>query len=510
MPTLIREVFVRETTPSSSDDGGLQSLSREVIIGQVHRGDVSPTSRSCDLFAQKPHAKPLMLSPTVDFQKRMDERWQCPPPPCVRRIPMIINGNAAVFDRQDLVDLSSGVTVIGTVNSKAVAKNQGSFDYGTGGSIEYRHQVEHDGKDAKVRIASREKQGAEEGYRRHYIKEEDKSNEEAASLALKVKLAQGKRSQIEREELEAEDLGAEEKQLTDEARPQRGAKAKGGRPIKENQADAVMTEAVDAKSTQTEQFAKEDETCAAATEVKQQSEEAERRCQVQGKSRLRKKKETRSSSEDSATQGREKIRKVYTNHQTLTAKHDISALSSFATKKQSTRPSSLAKKLLKPRFEVNDKVFAPWWPNTKRKSQPSWYSGVITGYNIVKTAGKYGPTRHYTVRFDDDNQELQGIEEAYVFSLEDYNLSMLGQKGGSGRTRWIGVKNITDKNSSDLWANVVGWYEASIDGEIHSFSRLSDALRTFDANVIAKKGDKVKKSELNLPNEVVHKSNRSK
>ncbi|KAL3799419.1 hypothetical protein HJC23_013874 [Cyclotella cryptica] len=557
MPTLNQEFPTGKTTRSTrcSDGGWLQAqLKLDEIIGEVQRGYKSATSPSCDLSAQTTHVTTLMLTPTTDFKKWTEERWKCPAPPRARRAPMIIRGKAAVVDGQhDIMDLSSGITVVGTVNSKAVEKNRVSlFDDGTREDTEYRNQVKRNGKGAEVRFASEETQRAEETDRCGQIKEKAESKTQDGSQVLSQEVANANRRRIEQEEHETESRAAAEKkqiadatqgrrQIADNAGFQRGAKDEKTTSTKEAKAEVAMAQAEDATIRLIEQDGNDDASGAPATEDKPELDDAERRCQIEGETRLRKRKGDRILADISAIQKSAKKRKVDTNHKSPQTKNGLSAEISYATKMQPARLPSLAKAILKPLFEVNDKVFAPWWPNAKRKCQPSWYSGVITGYNIVEKAGDYGPTRHYSVRFDDDNEELRGINDAYVFSFEDYKLSMFDQNGDSGKTRWVGVKNVTDVNSRDLWAKVVGWYEASIgevilrlfflilsktrvnplinlllimmvdqDGETHSFSTLSGALRAYDAHVIAKKGDKAKKFELNLPNERVHEIMRSK
>ena len=42
--------------------------------------------------------------------------------------------------------------------------------------------------------------------------------------------------------------------------------------------------------------------------------------------------------------------------------------------------------------------------------------------------------------------------------------------------KWIGVRNVVDQESSDLWANLVGWYTADINGEELQFSFLANLI----------------------------------
>ncbi|KAL9188803.1 hypothetical protein ACHAXT_007181 [Thalassiosira profunda] len=160
----------------------------------------------------------------------------------------------------------------------------------------------------------------------------------------------------------------------------------------------------------------------------------------------------------------------------------------------------LIKKEIKPIFEKGDEVYAAWWADDKRTAAtPKWYPGVITKvHKSTHGATEFGPSMYYDVRFD-DGDELDAIPESHVFNKEDYLLTMRFSKDG-GEPKFSGVRNVTDKGSSDSWATLVGWYVASINGEEHPFSFLSDALRAYDAHVVSS-GGSVKKSHLNLPEE---------
>lgn len=153
-----------------------------------------------------------------------------------------------------------------------------------------------------------------------------------------------------------------------------------------------------------------------------------------------------------------------------TAKGCAPKPSARAAKREALRHAAFT--VHKPLFEVNDKVFAPWWPDAKRKSQPTWFPGVITHYDISGSSGKYGATRYYTVCFDEDKSESKGVVDACVFSREDYILSTSIQDGSNDKHGWIGVNNVLDEKSSDTWASTVGWYEVSI-GEFSMFSHSS-------------------------------------
>ena len=60
-------------------------------------------------------------------------------------------------------------------------------------------------------------------------------------------------------------------------------------------------------------------------------------------------------------------------------------------------------------------------------------------------------------RFD-DGDELDGIEDCYVFNKEDYLLTM---RCSDRLSNWIGVKNVVDEKSKDSWAKLVGWVSRS-------------------------------------------------
>ena len=107
-----------------------------------------------------------------------------------------------------------------------------------------------------------------------------------------------------------------------------------------------------------------------------------------------------------------------------------------------------------------------------------------------------------TFRFD-DGDVIDNLEDAYIFNKEDYLLTIRLEK--SKKKEWIGVRNVVDEESSDMWAKSVGWYVVDINGEERPFSLLSDALRAYDAHVMQSsyhlQTDVKKYSQLNLPEE---------
>ena len=152
---------------------------------------------------------------------------------------------------------------------------------------------------------------------------------------------------------------------------------------------------------------------------------------------------------------------------------------------------------LKPLFEKGDNVYAAWWDpdtDTKRRNKAEWFPGVVIAYKetSIGASSKYGPTRLYHIIFD-DGDELDNIEDYFVCSKTDYELTVKYKKP-------IGVRNRRDAKSTDEWAKIVGWYEITgEDGKVQSFSLLTDAMRARDAIVVREHGARVKKSLLNIP-----------
>ncbi|KAL7527492.1 hypothetical protein ACHAXR_007734 [Thalassiosira sp. AJA248-18] len=198
-------------------------------------------------------------------------------------------------------------------------------------------------------------------------------------------------------------------------------------------------------------------------------------------------------------------------------KEEMETAASAAIKEQEGIIAKQQQKLkLKPRLEVGEEVVAAWWPDMNRKDTASWYPGRIKSYVEVQSdndgeddsgGGEYGPARLYTIKYDDDGTQLSGIPEHYVFPKSDYLLSTNDDQEPTNR-KWKGVRNVTDASSNDSWAKLVGWYIATIDDgsrgkttEEIPFSKLSHALRAYDASIAKRRGDKTKRCELNLPEE---------
>ena len=133
---------------------------------------------------------------------------------------------------------------------------------------------------------------------------------------------------------------------------------------------------------------------------------------------------------------------------------------------------------LKPLFEKGDKVYSAWWQNTKRNDNPQWFPGTIKSYSEVETDSPYGPTRYYDVKFD-DGDEMDGVEDYYVFPHSDYILVMKNDF----KSNWIGVKNVHDPNIKGevgKWPRIVGWYVATMDGKESEYARLSGKCLWYD------------------------------
>jgi len=131
------------------------------------------------------------------------------------------------------------------------------------------------------------------------------------------------------------------------------------------------------------------------------------------------------------------------------------------------------------------------------------YSSSLLNINIYTYQHTIQIQHISTFRFD-DGDVIDNLEDAYIFNKEDYLLTIRLEKSKK-KKEWIGVRNVVDEKSSDMWARSVGWYVANIDGEERPFSLLSDALRAYDAHVIQSshllhRVDK-KYSQLNLPEE---------
>lgn len=171
----------------------------------------------------------------------------------------------------------------------------------------------------------------------------------------------------------------------------------------------------------------------------------------------------------------------------------------------------------KPEFEKGEKIYALWSGGTDK-----WYSGRIWDINILPMSDKgYGPAKTFDVIYDDGETE-KGIKEIYVMKKVDYELCITRED-----KEWIGVRNVTEKDSEDEYAKTVGWYKVHNEetNEEYVFSSLNEALRfhdkvsvlslisalvifslqfiTFCQNLVKRKaGANISASELNFPSEL--------
>ncbi|KAK1747102.1 hypothetical protein QTG54_002446, partial [Skeletonema marinoi] len=153
---------------------------------------------------------------------------------------------------------------------------------------------------------------------------------------------------------------------------------------------------------------------------------------------------------------------------------------------------------LKPILKVGQRVAAGWWENPSDTSSPpvGWFPGVVQSCRQLKQGGLFGPDRFYDINFD-DGDELDDIEDIFVFPESEYDL--LGREA-SGNFRWKGVRNVLINDSIDRYAKTVGYWVVNRN-EDKRFSFLGDALRCYDDLNVSYKGARVKKADLNLPEE---------
>lgn len=123
--------------------------------------------------------------------------------------------------------------------------------------------------------------------------------------------------------------------------------------------------------------------------------------------------------------------------------------------------------------KVGEEVYAAWWDSgisEQNGTNAAWFPGRVTSYKEIDIDSPYGPTRLYDILFDDGDTH-KDLEDYWVFSKEDYLLSVRND----GVPSWIGVRNDTDGKAAkeDKWPRIVGWYVATIDGKDQAYPRLS-------------------------------------
>ena len=140
--------------------------------------------------------------------------------------------------------------------------------------------------------------------------------------------------------------------------------------------------------------------------------------------------------------------------------------------KKFVSPSVPPVQILKPILNVGDEVYAAWWEDTKRRGVNAWYPGKVKSYIEVGN-NNFGPIRLYDIIFD-DGDKIDKLGDCFLFAKDEYLL----------RTKYrdqmpMGVKEVFDMSSMDVWAKIVGWYSVVIDGEDQHFVLLSDAMEAY-------------------------------
>jgi len=176
---------------------------------------------------------------------------------------------------------------------------------------------------------------------------------------------------------------------------------------------------------------------------------------------------------------------VYIMRECLGSVRDLSALLSIM-KKEILRKSK-STKVSKPIIDEREVVYVK-----SRGGVPK--RGKVKAYKEYEDIDGYGPRRTYSILLD--KGDLLDVEDCQVILVEDYLLSKHVKESD-----WKGVKHVCDEESTDPWAREVGWYTVNIDGIEETFGDLLDSLRAYDINQAEIKGDDLKESDLNLPND---------
>ena len=409
MPSLVQERVDRAAVGSISNPLPLCAQA-DVNVGDTNaKYDATPPTTPKE---KSPTSLPS-IGTTDEFKSNGEEILECPPPPKATRVPMTIRNRTVLFkEEHDHVDPTNGLMVVGTVSyDKFLSANKGSVSFFNGLNITPTDKKYHNHNcDVQVKETSSEQESD--------IKEHDEEINEYD------KVTTGEEARVSKKNQKLNNLLKEATEAAEKAaRSNRG---------KRNVDNGGKSEAGNKDRGCTNTVLHKRKTCSRKVTA------------IKGASK--------------------RIKADASRTRTLTQAY-VPNPRAHAVKTQALSLAASTVQDLKPLFEVNDKVFAPWWRDAKRKLEPMWFSAVITGYQTLKSTGKYGLIRFYNVCYDDDNTETLGIIDACIFSEEDYLLSMSGQKTSDNDPEWIGVKNIVDKKSNDTWAKNVGWYEVSI-GEL--------------------------------------------
>ena len=163
--------------------------------------------------------------------------------------------------------------------------------------------------------------------------------------------------------------------------------------------------------------------------------------------------------------------------------------------KRNRAKQNLDKLDLKPQYKVGDVISGPYWdPDTDPKRKcPTWYNGKIAKVKVVNTLSPYGPICKYDIKFD-DGDFVADVPEQMVFTQTDYELSHDYTDG-----KFKLIHHVTDNNTKDNWAKLVGYYVLTLNKEEEKFTFLTDAVEKHDKSVVERKGEKTTKADLYQP-----------
>mmetsp|Transcript_2224 Transcript_2224/g.5909 ORF Transcript_2224/g.5909 Transcript_2224/m.5909 type:complete len:232 (-) Transcript_2224:397-1092(-) len=144
---------------------------------------------------------------------------------------------------------------------------------------------------------------------------------------------------------------------------------------------------------------------------------------------------------------------------------------------------------IKELHNVGDKVWACWLPMGDNQS---WFPAIVKSSTVVGKS-KYGVIRSYHVVFEDGDEDDE-LNEMYVMSEEEHRHTVLGTSA------FEGVKSKCFKNKTDEYAAIRGAYVTDLTGNI-LFSTMGAAARARDDELVERNGDKVRRRDLNFPEE---------
>ena len=192
-------------------------------------------------------------------------------------------------------------------------------------------------------------------------------------------------------------------------------------------------------------------------------------------------------------------------------------------------------------FALGDEIFVSGLEDNDGHKVVTWHAGVIKNRILSFGNDSWGPCRDYEIDLV-NGVNLKWVDECFVRDKEDHLLLIHG-KG----EKWKGVRNIinvflpniindflaqqrqepssqsskqpwpehpsllssqpTSRPSSQPSSQPSGeeyagfWVVEPMDGQVMLFSRLFDALRAYDKNLVDSKGCKTEREDVNLPEE---------